>query len=370
MIDGNVLPIASTGVAPSARIAGVETTAPPTPNMPGEHAREEPGDQDQDGLERFRQEHRHYPGPSRYPVPMANDLQLRGVYIPLITPFAADGSVALDAVDAALPRVPRRGCHRHRRARAPPAKRRALDCGREARGHRRVRDGLQRAGGAAHRRCRDQQHRDDGRRGRGARGNAGARRDAHRRAVLRAAVGSRDRRALPGGRRREPGAARALQHRDAHRSPPRCRGRARGRRSTRTSPGIKQAATGLDARHARAARRRAGRLRGARRRGPVPVPARAHGRRGRDLRVGARLHRALRRDDRVRARGQGRRRPRARRGAAARRAVAVRRAEPRGVQGRAARAGPHPDARRAPAAAERERRRRSRPRSPRCDAAS
>ncbi len=29
---------------------------------------------------------------------MVSDLQLRGVYIPLITPFAADGSVALDAV--------------------------------------------------------------------------------------------------------------------------------------------------------------------------------------------------------------------------------------------------------------------------------
>jgi 4-hydroxy-tetrahydrodipicolinate synthase len=29
---------------------------------------------------------------------MASDVQLRGVYIPLITPFAADGSVALDAV--------------------------------------------------------------------------------------------------------------------------------------------------------------------------------------------------------------------------------------------------------------------------------
>jgi 4-hydroxy-tetrahydrodipicolinate synthase len=29
---------------------------------------------------------------------MANEVQLRGVYIPLITPFAADGSVALDAV--------------------------------------------------------------------------------------------------------------------------------------------------------------------------------------------------------------------------------------------------------------------------------
>ena len=39
--------------------------------------------------------------------------------------------------------------------------------------------------------------------------------------------------------------------------------------------------------------------------------------------VGARLHRAVRRDDRVRARGQGRRRPRPRRGAAARRAGAA-----------------------------------------------
>ena len=29
---------------------------------------------------------------------MPTDLRLRGVYVPLITPFAADGSVALDAV--------------------------------------------------------------------------------------------------------------------------------------------------------------------------------------------------------------------------------------------------------------------------------
>ena len=34
MIDGSVDPTASSGVAPRARIAGVETTAPPTPNIP------------------------------------------------------------------------------------------------------------------------------------------------------------------------------------------------------------------------------------------------------------------------------------------------------------------------------------------------
>ena len=33
-IEGSVEPTASSGVAPSARTAGVEITAPPTPNMP------------------------------------------------------------------------------------------------------------------------------------------------------------------------------------------------------------------------------------------------------------------------------------------------------------------------------------------------
>jgi hypothetical protein len=33
-MDGRVDPTASSGVAPKARIAGVDTTAPPTPNMP------------------------------------------------------------------------------------------------------------------------------------------------------------------------------------------------------------------------------------------------------------------------------------------------------------------------------------------------
>src|SRR5439155_4066410 len=34
MIDGSVDPTACSGVAPRARIAGVDTTAPPTPNVP------------------------------------------------------------------------------------------------------------------------------------------------------------------------------------------------------------------------------------------------------------------------------------------------------------------------------------------------
>ncbi len=34
MIDGSVEATAATGDAPSARMAGVDTTAPPTPNMP------------------------------------------------------------------------------------------------------------------------------------------------------------------------------------------------------------------------------------------------------------------------------------------------------------------------------------------------
>ena len=59
---------------------------------------------------------------------------------------------------------------------------------------------------------------------------------------------------------------------------------------------------------------------------PFLFPLVCMGGAGRDLRVGARVHRAVRRDDRVRARGQGRRRARPRRGAAARRAGAF--AEP------------------------------------------
>ena len=140
----------------------------------------------------------------------ARDLRgrlLKGVYVPLITPFAADGSVALDAIDSSVPRVPRRRLRRASSPSAPPGSRTAL----EADEQRAVIDACAAA-------CDE----------RGAQlivgagtnntaktiaavealaRHAGARRRADRRAVLRAPVGSRDRRALQGGRRREPGAA-------------------------------------------------------------------------------------------------------------------------------------------------------------------
>ena len=104
---------------------------------------------------------------------------------------------------------------------------------------------------------------------------------------------------------------------------------------------------------------------GAGRRRPRAVPDHAHGRRGHHQRRRAPVHQPLRGDDRVRARGQGRRRPHPRRGAAAGRAGRLRRAESVGLQGRAPRPGPHPHARRAPAAGERRDGRRSTGRSPR-----
>ena len=69
----------------------------------------------------------------------------------------------------------------------------------------------------------------------GARGRPGGRRRARRRAVLRAAVGSRHRRALPRGRRGEPGPDRRLQHPVAHRSRPRRRRRCSSSPRRRTS---------------------------------------------------------------------------------------------------------------------------------------
>ena len=93
-----MLPIASIGVAPSALIAGVETTAPPTPNIPEITPVENPAIRTRMVWKGSDKNPDTTQGPPGTLVPMANDLQLRGVYIPLITPFAADGSVALDAV--------------------------------------------------------------------------------------------------------------------------------------------------------------------------------------------------------------------------------------------------------------------------------
>ena len=51
-IDGSVEPTAWSGVAPSARTAGVETTAPPIPNMPDKDAGEHTDEHDADELQR------------------------------------------------------------------------------------------------------------------------------------------------------------------------------------------------------------------------------------------------------------------------------------------------------------------------------
>ena len=91
------------GVAPSARIAGVETTAPPTPNMPESMPVSEPGDEHEDqrlepGIA-TRTPERYQGAPRTTLIVMASDLDLRGVWVPLITPFAADGAVDLDAIE-------------------------------------------------------------------------------------------------------------------------------------------------------------------------------------------------------------------------------------------------------------------------------
>ena len=107
--------------------------------------------------------------------------------------------------------VSRRRRGRDRRARDHRRVDRARP-GREARRDRRVLEGVRRAFGATHRRCRHEQHPNDASGCEGAGGYAGARRDADRGAVLRASVGGRDRRSLQGSGRGEPRAARRLQH--------------------------------------------------------------------------------------------------------------------------------------------------------------
>ena len=110
--------------------------------------------------------------------------------------------------------------------------------------------------------------------------------------------------------------------------------------------GVKQAAGAIEAGRC-GPRRGAPGIRGARRRRPAPLPPLVLRRRRGDLRRGARLHPPLRRDDRVRARGQGRRGPGPPRRPAPGEPGLLRRAQPRGLQGRAPAQGriPTPDVR-------------------------
>ena len=204
--------MASSGVAPSARIAGVETTAPPTPNIPDSTPVSDADEQRRTiELQARRARNAEHPtrrGRARYAFRMTSDLDLRGVWIPLITPFDAAGAVDVDAIERLCREYLAAGVDRHRRARHHRRVDRARR-GREARASStRARRACTAAARAADRRHRHEQHAHDDRRDERARRHRRRRRRARRRAVLRAPVGSRDRRALPGGRRREPGAGR------------------------------------------------------------------------------------------------------------------------------------------------------------------
>ena len=96
MIEGSVEPTASIGVAPSARSDGFEITAPPMPNMPDRIPVTTPAA----NVRAMRNaSDTAAEGSRNYTFPMASDLDLRGVWIPLITPFAADGTVDGDAIE-------------------------------------------------------------------------------------------------------------------------------------------------------------------------------------------------------------------------------------------------------------------------------
>src|SRR5438067_11090747 len=99
-IDGRVEPIASSAVAPSTRIAGVVSTAPPIPNIPDStpltaptatvRAICRPMGKNTEGTRALV---------DCYAFGMPSDLDLHGVWVPLITPFDASGSVDIEAIE-------------------------------------------------------------------------------------------------------------------------------------------------------------------------------------------------------------------------------------------------------------------------------
>ncbi|MSV68465.1 MAG: 4-hydroxy-tetrahydrodipicolinate synthase [Actinobacteria bacterium] len=79
-------------------MAGVEITAPPTPNRPDRTPVAKPIPIPRRIISASDTASRLAVGFGRYGEGVPNDLDLRGVHVPLITPFAADGSVAIEAV--------------------------------------------------------------------------------------------------------------------------------------------------------------------------------------------------------------------------------------------------------------------------------
>ena len=104
MIDGSVEPTDSIGVAPSARRDGFEMTAPPMPSMPESTPVTKPANR----VAMTRAESvtdgnatstgAASPGASTL-FAVTSNLDLRGVWVPLITPFDEGGAVDAPAID-------------------------------------------------------------------------------------------------------------------------------------------------------------------------------------------------------------------------------------------------------------------------------
>ncbi len=135
---------------------------------------------------------------------MPSDLDLHGVWVPLITPFDTSGSVDIEAIERlcgeyladGVAGIVALGTTGEAPALDADEKQAVIDACSRVCAERRC---------TADRRHRHQQHAFHARRDAGARGHSRRRRRARGRAVLRAAVGSRDHRALPRRRRSEPG---------------------------------------------------------------------------------------------------------------------------------------------------------------------
>ena len=245
-------------VAPSARIAGVVMTAPPMPNMPDSTPLTKPTATVSDDLDAERQDGGGYsepdrlresPGPVRAPTAtlscMASDLDLHGVWIPLITPFDKSGAVDVEAIERlcgeyladGVAGIVALGTTGESPALDADEKRAVIDaCSRVC-----AERGAPLIVGTGTNNTRSTIAATQALEGIPARG-----RRARGRAVLHPSVGSRDRRALPRGRRGEPGADRRLQHSGAHRPRARRRVVARAGARSRNVAGVKQAVAALD----------------------------------------------------------------------------------------------------------------------------